>query len=237
MRFHPTSLLEVCKACRRTPPFQVARKNLREFVTTNSMQALASPVIRVAHIQAGASGVSNVQELIEECLQKRIGVTETDVREVLRGLSDVEFLTDDWFWRPNGKRQRNRLRNVTRKMLSVSSSIGLGELREGVRREYSWRVTRGPTSGGWRLLVPSRPVLEAFYRANPEFAVSESGLVSSVEPLDDRVELAKTEQILVRVLRASPTCILDRAGLQKGCIESGMNANTFSVYSSYSPST
>ncbi len=233
-RFHPASLLEVCKTCRRTPPFQIARTNQREFVTSSSTQAFAIPIIRIAYIQAGASGVSNVQELIEECLQKRIRVTEKDVREVLSRLSNVEFLNGDWFWRPDGKRERNRLRNVTRKMLSVASSIGLGDLREGIRREYSWRVTRSST-GGWRLFVPSRPVLEAFYRANPEFVVSEAGFVSSVEPLDYRDELARTDQILVRVLRASPTCILDRAGFAKGCIESGMNENTFSVYSSYSP--
>jgi hypothetical protein len=232
-RFSVTSLLEVCKMCFRTPPFQVVQQNEREFVTTSSLQALAGPIIRAANAQAGASGVSNIQEVTEECLHKGFEVSEKDVREVLDGLSDVEFLNDDWFWKPSGKRGRNRLRNVTRRMLSVSSPISLGDLREGVRREFSWRATR--SAGGWRLLVPPRSVLEAFYRANPEFAVTESGLVSSVEPLDYRIELSRTDQILVRVFRASPTCILDRSGFQKGCIESGMNENTFAVYSSYHP--
>ena len=115
----------------------------------------------------------------------------------------------------------------------MSSPVSVVVLREGVRREYGVRRTRGTRK--WRLVVPPRNVLEAFYRANSEFRVDEGGLVSPSEPLDYRFELNRTEQTLLLVLRSSPTCLLDRTAFARGCIERGMNENTFSIFSSYSP--
>jgi hypothetical protein len=229
--FHPLSVLEASRVCARTPTFEIAQVNKRALVVSNPLRGVANAIIQTANIQAGASGVSAVPEVAEECNQNGTKVTDSQVREVLQGLSDVQFLAEDWFWRPGGNPERNRLRNVSRKMLSVASPISIASLREGVRREYAWRRTRG--SSKWRLVVPPRHVLEAFYRANAEFSVDEEGLVSPVEPLDYRVELNRTDQILVVVLRSSPTCLLDRAAFTKGCIDHGMNENTFSVYSSY----
>jgi hypothetical protein len=231
--FHPRSIFDASKLCGRIPTFEIARVDERELVVTNALQSVANSIIQTAHIQAGASGVSNVLEVTEECDQNGTMVTEGDVRNVLAGLSDVKFLVNGWFWRPGGIPERNRLRNLTRKMLSVSSPINVTSLREGVRREYTLRRTRGTRR--WRLVVPPRDVLEAFYRANPEFRVDEGGLVSSIEFLDYREELAKTERILVIALRSSPTCLLDRATFMEACVDRGMNENTFSIYSTYSP--
>ena len=231
--FHPLGVLEAAAVCGRTPTFEIARARGRELVVSNPLQGIANAVIQTAFIQAGASGVSNVLEVTEECNQNGMKVSESQVRQVLRGLSDAQFLADDWFWRPNGLADRNRLRNVTRRILCVSSPVSVAVLREGVRREYTVRRARG--SAKWRLVVPPRNVMEAFYRANPEFRVDEAGLVSPSEPLDYRFELNRTEQTLLLVLRSSPTCLLDRTAFARGCIARGMNENTFSIFSSYSP--
>ena len=56
-------------------------------------------------------------------------------------------------------------------------------------------------------------------------------------PLDYRIELSATEQILVDVIRSSPTWVLDRSSYALRCINRGMNQHTFSVYLTYSAVT
>ncbi|HEX9867547.1 MAG TPA: hypothetical protein VGC99_02955, partial [Candidatus Tectomicrobia bacterium] len=58
--------------------------------------------------------------------------------------------------------------------------------------------------------------------------------ISEQDPLDYRLELTATEQILVDVIRSSPTCVLDRSSYALQCIDRGMNQHTFSVYLTYS---
>jgi hypothetical protein len=128
---------------------------------------------------------------------------------------------------------RDRLRNITRKMLSVAAPIELSSLREGVRREYRYRGHRGVKT--WALLVPPRSVLRCYYKAHPEFEIDENDFVRPVEPLDYRTELALNDAILVDVLRSVPTCVLDRASLWIECERRSMNVNTFSLYLTYSP--
>ena len=155
------------------------------------------------------------------------------VRHVLREFSDVEFLEQDWFCHRPANPERDRLRNVTRKILSVASPIELGVIREGIRREYQYRKHRGIKT--WSLLVPPRSVLRDYYKAHPEFAIDESDLVKPIDPLDYRVELALNDTILVDVLRSSPAGVLDRASFAAECERRSMNMNTFSIYLTYSP--
>jgi len=86
-----------------------------------------------------------------------ITVDESAVRHVLREFSEVQFVQGGWFCHGPPNPERDRLRNVTRKMLSVASPIELGVIREGLRRVYRYRGHRGVKT--WSLLVPPRSVL------------------------------------------------------------------------------
>jgi hypothetical protein len=152
---------------------------------------------------------------------------------VLGEFSDVQFLEEDWFCHRPTNPERDRLRNVTRKILSVAAPIELGIIREGLRREYRLRGYRGVKT--WSLLVPPRSVLRAYYEAHPEFILEKGDLMKAAEPLDYRVELSINDAILVDVLRSSPACVLDRASFAAECIRRSMNGNTFSMYLTYSP--
>jgi hypothetical protein len=118
-------------------------------------------------------------------------------------------------------------------MLSVAAPIDLGVIREGVRREYTYRGHRGIKT--WSLLVPPRSVLRRYYATHPEFLIDGDDLVRPVDPLDYRTELALNDSILVDVLRSSPACLLDRTSLWTECARRSMNNNTFSLYLTYSP--
>jgi hypothetical protein len=105
-------------------------------------------------------------------------------------------------------------------------------IREGLRRGYRWRSSQKPRKCD--LIVPPRSVLRQFFSVHPEFEINELDQVTPVMPLDYRMELPATEQILVDVIRSSPTCVLDRSSCALRCIDRGMNQHTFSVYLTYS---
>lgn len=232
--FHPRSLLAAAELCRRPRPFDIDSTSGVARVVLEHRQDLERVSLSFACKQAGASGATNVQEVLAEVASKTPwSFEEAHLRRFLRDCSDLEFLSEDWFWHKDGMPDRNRLRNVTRKMLSVTSPIHVNELRDGVQRHYRIRGTRGLAR--WPLITPPRTVLEAFFRAHPEFAVDSAGQVSSVVQLDHRKELNPTERILLDVLRSSPACLLDHGSFGKACADYGMNPNTFAQYLSSSP--
>jgi hypothetical protein len=232
--FHPKSVLAAAEVCRRPRPFEIDFSSGVARVVIEDRQDLERMSLSVACKQAGASGATNVQEILAEVVSKtHSNLEEKDLRRFLQDCSEIEFLSEDWLWHKDGAPGRNRLRNVSRKMLSVASPIHVNELREGVQRHYRIRRTRG--HGRWPLLTPPRTVLEAFYRAHPEFAVDSAGQVSPVVQLDQRAELNTTERVLLDALRSSPACLLDYATFGRACANAGMNPNTFSQYLSSSP--
>jgi len=184
------------------------------------------PVFSTARREAGKVGVSNIEEVQAELAVSGNEYSPEGVSRILQSSTKLEFLDDQWFWMPDIPPERNRLRNVTRRMLSVAPRLEVGTIRQGVRRNYRYRQID---------LVPPITVLKAFYSAHPEFVVNGDGTVESAKPLDYRDALGDVEQAFVEVLRASRTGLMDRAELEAEVVTGrGVNANTFSVFSSYS---
>ena len=230
--FHPECAIAAALECGRKPPVQLQTIKNKTIVAAAEIP-FADAILRCAYRQAHASGASNVSEVVAELIAQKLTVEEPTVRHVLREFSDVEFVEEDWFCHRPSNPERDRLRNTTRKMLSVTAPIDLGVLREGLRREYRYRGNRGVN--GWMLLVPPRSILVAYYKAHPEFNVEDGEQVKPIVPLDYRAELALNDSILVDVLRSSPACVMDRASLASECLRRSMNVNTFNIYLSYSP--
>jgi hypothetical protein len=230
--FHPESVIAAAIACNRNPPIQLQTINKKTIVAAAPFQD-ADLILRVAYRQAHASGASNVGEVVAEMTANGIVVDKSTVRHVLRDFSEVQFLEEEWFGHRPANPERDRLRNITRKVLSVASPIELGVIREGIRRQYRCRGHRGLKT--WSLLVPPRSVLRAYYNLHPEFVVENGDMIKPAELLDYRLELALNDAILVDALRSSPSCVLDRASLAAECIRRSMNVNTFSQYLTYSP--
>jgi Sigma-70, region 4 len=230
--FHPACIISAAEICGRRPPICLQTVNERTIVTTTEFPN-ADAVLYTAYRQAQASGASNIAEVVAELKSKAIETDEPTASHVLRQLSDVQFLEGQWFCHRPKNSERDRLRNITRKMLSVAAPIELGEVREGVRREFRYRGYRGMKT--WSLIVPPRSVLRGYYNDHPEFTIDSRDLVNCVNPLDYRKELSSNDAILVDALRSSPACILDRSSLWTACARRSMNNNTFSLYLSYSP--
>lgn len=231
VNFHPASVIAAAEACGRKPPISLQTVGKRTIVATTDIPS-ADAILRIAYRQAHASGASNVGAVHAELYASGIDVDTASVGHALREFSEVEFFEEQWFGHRPSNPERDRLRNTTRKMLSVAAPIELGSLREGIRREYRYRGHRGLKT--WALLAPPRSVLRCYYKGHPEFEIDENDLVRPVEPLDYRTELALNDAILVDVLRSSPACVLDRASFWRECERRAMNVNTFSLYLTYS---
>ena len=230
--FHPASVLSIARSCGKIPRLRLELVNDREVLIPDAVDYSIAQLLRIAQAQASTSGVSNVFDWVSEAESRHmIKSTPEHARELLRGLGELEFLNEDWFWNP--KRLQDSLRQLTRKMLSVANPIEVGTLREGVKRAFRFRRISG--AGRTRAPnVPPRDILAAYYRAHPEFVLSDTGLVRPAKPLDYRQELVGVEQVLARVLRASPTNVLDRTSLLEGCVAFGVNPSTLWTILSYS---
>jgi hypothetical protein len=233
--FHPSSLLAAAEACGRKPPICLQTVRKRSIVTTTDIPN-ADAVMRLAYKQAQASGASNLAELVAELHASGISTDERVALHVLQHFSELELLDDQWFCHRPRNPERDRLRNVTRKMLSVAAPIDLSVLREGARREYRYRSHRSRHGVASRsLIVPPRSVLREYYGGHPEFVINSGDLVNPIDPLDYRTELALNDAIMVDALRSSPACVLDRASFWNECARRSMNINTFNLYLTYSP--
>jgi len=192
---------------------------------------MAQAAMRLARKLSGRSGAVSTFQLQDALAAAGHEIDEETAREVLTGGRQFEAFGDDWFRATDIPSERDRLRNVVRKMLSVVSPQSLLSIREGLRRAYRGRA--GSAEYPMMPIVPPLTVISAILAAHPEFEVWGEE-VHSVVPLDSARELGDTERVFVEVLRSSPAGVLDRRSLAEGCISRGVNENTFSVYTTYS---
>ena len=188
--------------------------------------AATAAIFSAARKAAGRVGVSNVDEVHALLVGADREISAGEVERVLRASTKIDFLEGDWFWVPDIPGDRNRLRNVTQRMLSVAARLDLATLRQGVRRRYRFMGIE---------TVPPSSVLGAFYAAHPEFIVHKDGSVGSAVDLDYRLMLGDVDRAFVDVLRSTKTGLMDRAQLEEAMTARGVNANTLSVFTSYSP--
>ena len=153
---------------------------------------------------------------------------DRDLRKMLQREASCQFLDDSWFWSPATPPGRNRTENVTVKMLAACGPLSLGDIRAGLDRVRRFRPALMPH-------VPSVHALRLFYRAHPRFQVDERDEVSSLQPLDPLEVLDEIERKLYLILSEAPLGVLDRSELTRRGVAVGINQNSLTVATSYSP--
>jgi hypothetical protein len=229
--FNIYSLLEAANLLRKTTTLQICNLKSGDMLVSEPSVKAVQIVPGIARKLAGQSGVSNIYYVMDVLASKNLNITEKEVRRVLSANPAINFLSEDWFWATDVKDNRNRLRNVVRRMLSVVSPQSLVSIRDGVRRQYTWRMKTNKRFE--TLAVPPIDVMKAFLDEHKDFIVEGDEVRPSL-PLDYNKELGETERVLVDVLRTSPAGVMDRASFGESCFARGMNENTFSVYTTYS---
>jgi hypothetical protein len=170
-------------------------------------------------------GIAHVSE-VEADLGGRAQVGEGLVASVLTAIPGIH-VQGEWFWDlESGGGGRNKIVNLTTKMLSVNSPMSLQTLREGMRRHERGRDRSSP---------PPLAVLEAFYKSRPEYAIDQQGRISTTAALPSLSRVSKAERQMIQILKRAPDALMDRATLVEACYAAGMNLATVTQFTSYNP--
>ncbi len=222
--------------------YGLVKEGLPEEGVELMLQLLGLPEVFVGYQESFRAKVPKVGEAlaVAKALTRSVGVvsiewvrndsgTQLDAAALKRELDAAPwcaFLDGEWFWDPATPDGRNRLVNVTVKMLAACGPLTLRTTRDGLDRNLRvGRLTH----------LPSLEALRLFYRAHPTFEIGDGDIVSSTTWLDPEKQLDKTELTLYRILRSAKDGFLARGELFRLATQAGMNPNTFSVYTSYSP--
>lgn len=229
--FHPTSLLKVAEVCKRTPAFKIENVFDKEILVALPERNDSAQVLRIAQLQASQAGASNIHQVAERLERDGIHLSEAAIDQTLRLYGRIEFLGEGWFCFPD--RQNDAIWKISRRMLSVTSSLSLSSIREGIKKVFRFRKSSAPRRS--LPLVPPRQVLAGYYRVHSDFVIAADGSVRSVNLLDYRAELPISEQVMVMVLRAAPAGVLDRSTFGEECMERGLHPGSFWTLATYSP--
>lgn len=229
--FSPHSLLDAARLLGKKTSLNICKTRTGKMLVNDSHTQLVQMIPTMAYKLAGQSGATNVFQMRFALESKGHNIEESELRRLLHTNKKLDFLDSDWFWCPDVPIERNRLRNVTRRILSVNTPQSLQNIREGARRQYRYRATSHARYK--TLTLPPIETIKTLFFRHPDFKV-ENNFVYSSTPLEYKTELGETERIMVEVLRSSPAGIMDRNSFEQGCVDHGMNENTFSVYSTYS---
>lgn len=229
--FDPAGLLSAAECLHRETSLVATVAAGTELIVNEPARKAVARIATLARRLAGKSGVANTLMVIDKLEEEDLVADQETVRRTIEELPELQFLDEDWFWATDLPRNRNRLVNVTNRMLSAVSPQTVHGLREGARRNYRWRASSTPRLHD--LVLPPILVMQRFYEQHPDYEVDESN-VRPVIPLDYKRELGDAERTFVEVLRSSPSGVLDRRSLAEGCLSRGMLENTFNVFSTYS---
>jgi len=230
--FSIESLIDTAKMLGRSTGLSFAELPQGRVVLARPQAGMVREAARVARRLAGRAGVASVFQVAGEMGGGSAALEPDDVRKLLQDLSGFDFLNEDWFWSTDLPARRNRLSNVTKKILSVASPQTVISIREGVRRFYTYRSKSNPRYE--TLTTPPGNVLSAFYARCPEFKI-DGELVSAKSSLDPKEELGTIDLALVGVLRGVPTGVLDRKSFIEICLKQGLNESTVQTFLTYSP--
>jgi len=233
----PSAVTALCELLGYPVPFEVDAGGGVPLVVPAGL-AVGGAVMAVAGRLARRDGVVSVGQVVDALAPTAAAGTEVAdarvaadgrlpavVRLVLRTSPAVVVLVDDWLWLPDQGPGQHCLRNVTRRMLAVSSPIGLATARRGVvRQRHGVRVAD----------VPPLAVLAAYYDAHPEFVV-DGEAVRAARPVDAITVLTPAELAVVATLREAPAGRLSRAALADGAAARGVDRRQFDSLLTYTP--
>jgi hypothetical protein len=222
--FRLEGLLSVAEFLGYAKPFNIEKLNKRRFVVHLGKKKLTKLAVILSKKYVSSQGIANIDEIIAQfnSLTKQ-SVNKSFIISALN-LSETFSWVDEpngWFWLP--ALPRNRLINVIKKILSVSNSIDISELRSGLSRFHRLKG-----------LAPPRRVLLEFC-SQLEWCRVEGTTVIANPPLDwEKVLSGTTEWAMAAVLKEYGP-VMSTKEFEDKCIALGRNENTFFQYISYSP--
>lgn len=233
--FHPAALVAAAAALGRDHSLEYSSVKGEHFLTTQTENTHVRILSSTARKLAGANGTFSVFHARRECAKLGADIEEERIRGLLSALPEFVPLDNDrdW-WRASGLPEgRDRLVNLSKKMLSVASPLNVKTIRDGIFRVFKWRAASHSHFRD-RLVVPPIAVLRSFFEHHEDFLV-DGDSVSCRTLLDYKKLLGDGERVLIEILRSSATGVLDRATLARAALGRGLGEASFGVLTSFSP--
>jgi Sigma-70, region 4 len=221
--FDCTGILATLALLGEQPFFRKGTVGNTDFLGAPHMLELLQRIPRICGAIVSAFGCGHIEHILSDL---EIGSDQDTAKDavvtVLETLPAIRWLNPGKEWFTIADAKRNRLANVVRKILCVSQTTLLSELRAAIKREY-------------RLdgFAPPRKVLKEFCDTLP-FCRAEGEHVIAVAPLPISDNLGQVEQCFHKIfLRHGP--VMSLSAFRDECLQCGMNTNTFYKYLTYSP--
>ena len=180
-------------------------------------------VLRIAGAIVSAFGCGHIEHIVSDLeTGHEQAVDALGVTDVLDRNPDLRWLNQGREWFTIVETKRNRLSNIVRKVLSVTPTISLAELRGAIKRVH-------------RLdgFAPPSDILRAFCSSLSFCDVVDEHVISN-QPISPAETLGEIERCFVDVLREHGPAMSSNA-FRDECLKRGMNANSFYQYITYSP--
>ena len=221
--FKLESLIKTAKFLDRKISFRIEKINGIRYITLPEYTKLTKLIIGEAKKSVEHWGVSTLADITSQ-VEEKYGqsIDQNYTISILTNLKEFQWIDEasGWFWLTSVS--RNRLINQITKILSVTDSIEISELRSGISRH---RRMEG--------FAPPRRVLLEICHQLPWCRV-ERNVVTADPPLDWEKILAETEWSICWILKEHGPVMI-REKLEEMCLELGMNQHTFYQYLAYSP--
>ncbi len=215
--FDLETLRDIARSFGRKPRFSVETLHGQRVLVPSTGGELLHNLCDKATASVRHWGVANVEDLAAAT-----DTTSPIVRQLLPFVPGFKWLDESsgWFWIPDVP--RNSLLTPIRKILAVSPTIDIGELRAGVGRPHRRKG-----------FAPPRRVLLELCRQLAWCRVDGNAITATQWQDPDQV-LSESERLIFKVFGGHGP-VLERTELEKLCLEAGINRNSLWIYVTYSP--
>jgi len=203
--------------------FSTVKINNKKIVISCNDQEIPKIVINLTKKNMTKKGITNLSDITEQVNETtKKNFSENNIKSIVSAYKDFRWLdkSSGWFWFKS--LPRNRLLNVIKKIISVSDSISISELRAGISRFH--RLSFAPTR---------RVLLELCKQI--KWCSVNGDVIKLCAPLKwEQTIKGTTEWAFISLLKEYGP-VMQREELEKECVNIGMNLNTFYQYLSFSP--
>ena len=180
----------------------------------------------------GRTGFVNTNDLSDYLeLKQDYLVQAGKINEVLE-ISEYIRLNDEWFMEKNIPDGRNRFLNVALKMFYCVNPITPREIREGMKRIFSWRSY---LQKDWSWMIAPTEVIKESFNYLEGFTIDENGKIKASSELIDKYMPDESLKILKEIILDTPNQIIHGREFYKLAKARGMNEASFFIYCSYQP--
>ena len=181
-----------------------------------------------------ACGVASSNH-IHSVLSDEYQVDHELVRNIMMCSNILVNLKDNFFWIPSLPEDRDRARNVVRKMLSVARPLTIEEIRPGLENVFNFRnkASNPKYSRGFELIVPPHDILIAYFRNHAEFILHDNSIVDYDGELDSDKILTRTERTILSAFNEYCKNVLDRDSLRDYAAKKHVNMSSFEIAMTY----